>query len=511
MNISKNQDGYALVIVLLMVMLFLGLAATFMAGSLNHAEQEQTIDTSNQSVASAEMGVRYYSADFQREINIVKSEIIETTQNRLKGIVECFQSGNSTCDDPTELKAMEEQIDSEMKSEYISKIKTKVQELEALKDIQKSPFQGEDVHYAIAGTAITEMNANKEKINLSSTTDKTINWLRIELDLEGDSRGVTKYLKGIFTVEVPETFLSDDESLTVETTTVANGNLDYHDVFSNQWPTMKCSELKNKIESGEKTLIKECLLESNMTAGAFVTMLKNNSLDPKSFKVFTNDYSKNVCGGSCNNLALSGITVVVKDTDDGIGNGSQGNSNSLNDINLIVDGYFEVKNLNGLGSKTSNQQTLIFKELVVTSNVQGQGITDTNLVILGKDYSEGSLVANSRMDFQKNLTIGDNGRICFDLDRILPSDVKNLSESVKFSNNNTTGQIIYYSKTNKFVLKDGAYKVDKSRTLPYVTGYDEYTDFLSSCGVDVTKVVTSTLEVPYAHVVDPIFGLEVEY
>lgn len=504
-NNSKNQEGYALLIVLLMVVLFLGLSATFMAGSLNHTKQEQTVDITNQSVASAEMGVRYYSADFQREINLVKSEIIEMTQNQLKLIVECFKSGDLRCNEPEELKKMEEQIDEDMKEQYILQIITKVEDLEDLKNIQKSPFPGEDVHYAIVRTSVKQLNAENKDISLIDTTDKTVNWLKVELELEGDSKGITKYLTGIFTVEVPETFLSEDESLTIETTTVNNSTLKYEDIFSKEWPEMECSKLKEKIESGETPLPKECLLGSNMSADTFVKLLIDNDLDPKDFKVFTSNYKTDVCKNSCNNMSFSGIAIVVKGSDDILKDVEATNSNSLNNINLIVDGHFEVKNMNSLGKK-SNPQTLIFRELTVTSNVQGQGITNTNLVILGKDFP----TKDSRMDFRKNITIGDNGRICFDLDKILPHDIDDLSKNVKFSNNNTTGQIIYYSKTNEFVLKDGAYQDDK-RTLPYVTGYNKYTDFLSSCGIDVTKVVTSTTEIPYAHVVDPIFGIEVEY
>lgn len=509
---SKNEEGYALLIVLLMVVLFLGLSATFMAGSINHAKQERMVDTSNQSVASAEMGVKYYSADLQREIRVVKAEIIELTQDRLKAIVECFRSGNPGCDEPTELKARENLVDSDMKTEYIKRIKTKVEELEE-SEVQKTPFPGEDVHYAIVGTTITELNSEKKDISLSSTSDKIINWLRIELELEGDSKGVTKYLTGIFTVEVPETFLSEDESLTIETTTINNSNLKYDDIFTKEWPKMMCSELINGLESGIMPVQNECLLGSNMSAEKFVELLKSKKLEPKNFRVFTSNYQTDVCNNSCNNLSFDSLGIVVKGSDDVLKGAEVTNSNSLNNLNLIVDGHFTVKNMNSLGKK-SNPQTLIFRELTVTSNVQGQGITGTNLVILGKAYADGNKSADSRMDFQKNITIGDNGRICFDFDRILPADIKDLSESVKFSNNNTTGQIIYYTSDlnkNKFVLSNGATSGNTQRTLPYVTGYDNYTDFLSSCGVDVSKVVTSTLEIPYAYVIDPSFGLEVEY
>src|SRR5690606_19045794 len=109
------------------------------------------------------------------------------------------------------------------------------------------------------------LNAGKENIKSPNTTDKEVNWLKIELELEGDSKGVTKYLTGIFTVEVPETFLSEDESLTIETTTVDNSKLNYSDVFSQKWPEMQCSDLKKKIESGVIPLQKDCLLGSDIS------------------------------------------------------------------------------------------------------------------------------------------------------------------------------------------------------------------------------------------------------
>lgn len=51
----KDEQGYALLVVLLMVVLFLGLSAVFMAGSMSNAKQEATVDTSNLAVAAAEI------------------------------------------------------------------------------------------------------------------------------------------------------------------------------------------------------------------------------------------------------------------------------------------------------------------------------------------------------------------------------------------------------------------------------------------------------------------------
>ena len=51
----QDQKAYALLIVLLMIALFMSISAAFIAGSLSHAKQEQTVDTANQAVAAAEM------------------------------------------------------------------------------------------------------------------------------------------------------------------------------------------------------------------------------------------------------------------------------------------------------------------------------------------------------------------------------------------------------------------------------------------------------------------------
>lgn len=518
MKSIKNQSGYALLVVLLMVVLFMGLAATFMAGSLSNAKQEQTIDTSNQAVASAEMGVKYFSTDFQHEIGIIKSQIIEMTQNRIKIIVDCFNDGDAACDEQSELTALEDQIDVDMRSEYITLVVAKVTELELLKDIQKTPFPGEDAQYAISGTTIIKQNAAEEDVDLPSTTDKFIKSLRVELDLSGESKGTKKYLKGIFTVEVPVTFLSTSESLTIETKTVEDEDLKYDDMFFESWPTKTCAALMAEMTTNPATVFTECLLGPNEKASDFVDYLLDNDLDPKDYKIFTNNFEGNVCENSCNNMSLSGITVVVDSSATGLVKNS-GNLNSFSSINLVVDGHLDPKNMNSLG-KHGQSQTMVFRELTVTGNIEGGGLTNANLLILGKDYTETELAAStfegdSRMDFQGNLTIGDNGRICFDLDRVDPDHVDKLARIATFAHDNTTGQIIYYTSDlteNRFYLTNSTGTVeDEARTQKYVSGFNKYTSFLSSCGIDVTNTTTEITDVPYPYILDPGFGLDVEY
>jgi len=61
MKTLSNQRGYALLIVLLTIIIFLSVSAVIISASLNHVTQEKTVDMKNQAVVAAEMGTKYYS------------------------------------------------------------------------------------------------------------------------------------------------------------------------------------------------------------------------------------------------------------------------------------------------------------------------------------------------------------------------------------------------------------------------------------------------------------------
>ncbi len=56
----KNEKGYALVTVLLMIVVFMVISLSFMGQSFNSVKQNKVVETNYQSVALAEMGVSYY-------------------------------------------------------------------------------------------------------------------------------------------------------------------------------------------------------------------------------------------------------------------------------------------------------------------------------------------------------------------------------------------------------------------------------------------------------------------
>lgn len=512
----KNQQGYALLIVLLMVVLFLGLSATFMAGSLSNAKQEQTVDATNQAVASAEMGVKYHSADFQREIMNIKTEIITLTNNELKGLVECFKDGNSNCDSQEKIDVLQNEIDLEMKKKYIERIYHKVN---SLKDVENTPFLSEDVHYKVIETKIVDIDAAGNDITQSpgSPMYEKISSLEIELSLIGTSSNITKELVGIFKIDVPDTFLSTENKLTVKTVLVKEG-LSYSDITFNKSPEKSCESLKNDIISGVSPLSFNCELEPGKQVADFSNWLKNNGANPNDFTVYVDSFTGNLCGGNknCNSIEaeMNGINVVINGDDQGEIDDIK-NMNNLVNANFIFDGHLKIEQFQNAGEledspEEEKSQTIITKELTVTKQMHGQGLENTNLLILGNPGDPA--IADGIMNFMGKATIGDKGQVCFDMDRIDKKYWDDLRINVEFKGENSTGQIIYYTKNyvgNEFMLPARGDLNEEQRTKLYVYGTKVYSDFLSSCGVKVTVNDITNIPVPYA--LDPSFELDVDY
>ncbi|WP_033541636.1 hypothetical protein, partial [Planococcus sp. CAU13] len=89
---------------------------------------------------------------------IIKAEIIEKTQDEIKTLVACFDSGSATCDTQEKLTVLEKQIDNAMKKEYIEKIRAKAVSLTELQ-AKKMPFPAENIEFKVLKSEIIERNA----------------------------------------------------------------------------------------------------------------------------------------------------------------------------------------------------------------------------------------------------------------------------------------------------------------------------------------------------------------
>ncbi|MGM0854969.1 MAG: hypothetical protein ACQEWI_20580 [Bacillota bacterium] len=78
MNDMKNEKGYALVTVLLMVVVFMVISLSFMGQSFSSVKQNKEVEKEYQSVALAEMGVEYFGGKVR---NVLKESEIDGTTN----------------------------------------------------------------------------------------------------------------------------------------------------------------------------------------------------------------------------------------------------------------------------------------------------------------------------------------------------------------------------------------------------------------------------------------------
>lgn len=509
----KNEKGYALVIVLLIIVLFMGLAATFMAGSLNHAKQEKVVDTGNQAVAAAEMGTIYYSSDFERELKLLKEEMQQETQLRLNELIACIELPlGATCDSELERTAWEEDIDQDMKELYVQKILEKSNELDELKLAgEEVPFAGEQLQYHVKSASAVKLNASQNDVDGLHIIDKNVKWVKIELNVEGQAIDNQKELTAIFQVEIPDSFLDATETRKINTVVIAEDeDLTYDKVFSIEPPTISCDQLLTAVRNNTAEVPYECKASSTETLEDFLASLDDN-MDPKDFRVFIgeNDYERFVCENkTCNNTDFKGINLVVDDEDAGAAN----NMNNLVNANLFINGKLSIgNNIINLG-KNGEKQTVVVKELGVDVNLKN--MYNTNFVVLG--YPDPTIKA--KIEWGVHIEVSNHSNFCIDIDRIDTDDLKDLSEQVTFSD---SGNLIYYSSDpeNTFELLDSngdsrMIKVDKENvtmTSVYVKGFHEYSTFLENCGISMkeSKIVPIDVSVP-----EPIgsgFGLEVEY
>lgn len=84
MGNKKNEQGYALLIVLFLVVFIMIVMAVFMRGSISNAKQERKVDQNHLSVVAAEMGVDYYSNLFKNKFFEVREGIWSENNKQFK-------------------------------------------------------------------------------------------------------------------------------------------------------------------------------------------------------------------------------------------------------------------------------------------------------------------------------------------------------------------------------------------------------------------------------------------
>ncbi len=510
----KNEQGYALLAVLLTMVLILSAIATFMAGSLNNAKQENTLDTSNKSVAAAEMGVLYYSTDFERALDLIRKEVVAETTIELNKIVACLTSTNvSQCDTLAKRTAWESNIDVKMKELYVRNILIKINELKKITGSKTESFSSTPSNYLPQALALNNIAYTATELSTLSPTLITkiiaAGELNVEMDVVGTANNSPKAISSVFKIKVPISFLNQNTVNTIQQTNIpGTKDIAYTDIYKITSPSRSCSLLLTNLTSIKENAPYECKLSGTEKLSDFITALKianvTPKLNPKDFWVHVDNFENNVCDRNCNNIDFSSVNVVVKATDVGARN----NMNNMVNANLVIDGSLNVdNNLNNLGESlpnTTNQlnQSIVVRELEVINNVQNMKYT--NLVVLGTQTgTKGKLKVGGKLDIE------NRSQLCLDIDRISKTDLDIIASKVDVASGS---KIVYYSAipTNVFVLPNKTIgNTTEDRTSLYVKRENSYTNFLTTCGISVNSPQSISISTPSANETD--FKFEVNY
>ncbi|MDX1700672.1 MAG: hypothetical protein R3250_08650, partial [Melioribacteraceae bacterium] len=210
MEYLHNQKGYALLLVLLMITLFIGVAALITSASFSHSKQERTVDTQIQVVVAAEMGVKFYSTEIQTIAGEIRRSIMIDTVQPLLDSYEiqynsCNESGflNTGCDNYKSLSRFVDYVNTLGTALFVSDLEERVGNLVDSNDITQQ-----------LGFDLLEMNPTVNENN------------KIIIIVEGnrnDTSNDGKIINSELTINIPN-FLTTHQNLNESTSDVAQWN-----------------------------------------------------------------------------------------------------------------------------------------------------------------------------------------------------------------------------------------------------------------------------------------------
>lgn len=392
MTYLHNQKGYALLLVLLMITLFIGVAALITSASFNHSKQERTVDTQNQVVVAAEMGVKYYSTEIQTIAGEVRRSIMIGTVQPLLDSYEiqynsCNESGFSTtaCDKYKSLTAFVTYVNTLGTSLFVSDLEGKVVALVDSNDITQQ-----------LGFDLLEINPTVNENN------------KILFTVEGnlsDTLNDKKILKSELMINVPN-FLTTHQNLNESTSDV------------DQWNAMLLTA----------PFAEQSCYPVNMLTAPYICNMGNKSLQEiinsgasqeiLNQLIVINSTNSDLCSKSGNcGIDMQGITVYNQ-TSVNLG---QNFNNTSNGTFYNYGNFFVDNNLQNLDAN------------IVTTSIDVKNFKN----ITGKVLVLGTPEKTGVASFQ-NVSVNDGGKLCLNLDGL---------SSFSFSElNGNNDQIIFYSK-----------------------------------------------------------------
>ena len=382
MQLPRNEKGYALVIVLLVIIFIMIVSTVFMRGSISNVKQERIVDENNLAYTAAEMGMDYYKwlyinkfkavrdGVWQEKKSAFENDILEIKKKKLSNILEEKEIKNAA------RNRQEQMVDLLVTNHFLKLEETKPNTTDSLNYLIQKPIVYKKVENSDGlVVALIVQGIVKGKYGIEVERIKNLDF------------------KLLFDFPLLASVLSPDTPDLGDRTPVVN----IKDTIKNNIQTKKCSD---------KPINEKCL--SNGSVDSHFTALN-------SIVYFPNGYEK-----GNGNIGIDFKNTQMYSEDDI----ELPNMNNMNNVTMYVNGDIEIKNINGANNANLYAtEDIEFKNassgysnsvLYAGKDIEGKNIEFNNMTIfVGGNYSgdKFSLSAKSYMVVEKELEIKKSGSI----------------------------------------------------------------------------------------------------
>lgn len=457
MKYVKNHKGYALLLVLFLVVIFVGLSAVFVAASFNNAKQESTVDVRNQSVVAAEMGVKYNINNLKNEIKILNQDYKNFMNSSLTTLVDKATAVTTAKDNNLPLPSGMSTAACNVfySNAHINNwIDCETQEIEKA---------GVDMYTSEVNRMYADLAPQENKIDsktkyelmpLASNLvfDQATRRIEIPLSVKGKQNALVKTLNAKLIVTIPD-HTSETNDIVIKTILSEKETVDRIFIPPNDNTTI-CPTKASEMTSG-------VCKYTGTNLESYLASLP----DPSKVSIKVEDLcyavkDKSKC--NFNNLDGRGGTVYIKPSNQTV---NVDNLNQLQDISMYVDGDLILKNSNSADNNTIVSRSYSFH---VSMN-----LTNSNLVVLGNEAKTGYIDWKST---GKSVTVSTNSKMCINLNGISLANSSDLTDPSILSGN---GKLILYPGRTDMVKLPAAVE-DK------IIYMNDFVAFLNECNVNTS-------------------------
>lgn len=370
MKHKGNEQGYAMVIVLMLIVVITISSAVFMRASIGNAKQEKIVDENNLSVVAAEMGVDYYKNAIVNEFNNEKHNLNVLAQDEINNLVNSleYKEKNNDIWVASKLEIIRQKLIIELRSHFNEVVGS----------------------FSLEKTIDITVKFNKKG---AIKADKIASGVIVKGIVTGHSGTYTKDLDFYITFIVPELIMDKTGGGS------GGGNVTLDNVYPNPVPMGLPNCTDNKSEScmgNNNTSLQNKDSSTIYFSNGFSKENGNLDFNTNHSKLYVNSH---FIVHNANNMNLSGSSLFV--------NGEfkvNQNSNNMNQSLIKVNGPFTV----GQNMGNINDSTIIVNgSFKVGQNMQNA--TGSKICVNGSFKVDGNMkLERSEIYVIGSFTVGND-------------------------------------------------------------------------------------------------------